>query len=291
MLWTYDVASGRTRDVTVSDADYVSLHPGRQNVFTCVHHSMSRSPTLSARAITSPGETLSWISVKDEKGVIRGDTTVWHDLPAAYVAQGVWDGYISQRLILVHAKSQEIEVQRFDWFDETYDHVYQRILDVVPVPNSPYVVISIQRDSHLVLYDPRTRIAIRRIALTGRAGNPAFQFRQTAPELWAVDYDMLVRVESTQWLLMDALKVQQSATGTAQFVGGFAFDPTERLCAIARPASGDVIALDTKTFQVSHRAETGREPIEVVVLRDGHVFGRDWHTGEMLRGVLAPINQ
>lgn len=288
-LWTYDVASGRTHNITISDAAYVSLHPGQRDMFACVHHSTNRLPALSAHMITSPGQTLSRISVDDERGVIEGDATVWQYLPAAYVAQGVWDGRIGQRLILVHAESRAIEVQRMEWFDDHYDLVYQRLLDVAPVPSVPHVVISIQRDSHPVLYDPLTRTVVRRISLAGRAGNPILRFRQTAPELWATDYDMIVRLTASDWLLVDALKIQQSAAGTAQFIGDIAFDRAEHLCAIARPASRDVIALDTKTFQVSHRAETGHQPIEVVIRKDGRVFSRDWHTGELRSSTLMPI--
>jgi len=288
-LWTYEVASGRESYITVGDADYLSLLPGRQDLFACVQQTTCRWPEISAHSISSPRGALARIIVEDDAGVFVGDTTVWQELPSAYLVQGPWDGRVSQRLLLVHAESREVEIQRMAWFDESYDHVYQSIIGVVQVPGSELVVFSVQRDSHPVLYAPQARTALRRISLAGRAGNPVLLFRQTAPELWATDYDTVVRLETSNWLLLDSQHVQPAVAGTAHFIGGLAFDRSERICAVARPASGDVIALDTDTFHVTHRAELGRQPIEVVALRDGRVFSRDWKTGRLLTGMLMPF--
>jgi len=71
-----------------------------------------------------------------------------------------------------------------------------------------------------------------------------------------------------------------------QFNGSFAFNGDETLCAVARPFSGDVVALDTARFKVTHACRLGRQPLLVALLSDGTVWARDWKTGDVLKGTL-----
>jgi len=91
-----------------------------------------------------------------------------------------------------------------------------------------------------------------------------------------------------------ACREEQESSGRrrpshCQFIGQFAFDADEQVCAVARPFSGDVVGLDPKTLELRYRAELGKQPLEVAVLRDLRVFARDWKTGEILKGALGRV--
>lgn len=189
-------------------------------------------------------------------------------------------------LILVDRHRPSVEIQRLDWYDESYDKGYQGITGVTEVPGEGLLIVCVQRDSRPVLYDPEQRTVIRKLSLAGRLGNPVCRFRRTANELWVGDYDTLLRVDPRDWSVQESRKLQNAAAGTAQFIGSFAFSGDESLCAVARPFSGDVVALNTKTFKATHRARVGRQPLDVALLQDGRVFARDWKTGDLLTGKL-----
>lgn len=123
--------------------------------------------------------------------------------------------------------------------------------------------------------------------LSGGHGNPELFFRRRAAELWAADYDTLIKLESTLWRVVRSRKLQKAASGTAQFIGEFSFDANETLCAVARPFSGDIVGIDPDTMRTKYRAKVGSQPIEVALLRDRRVFARDWQTGSLLAGKLS----
>jgi hypothetical protein len=150
------------------------------------------------------------------------------------------------------------------------------------------LIISVQRDSSPVIYDPETRRKVGALTLAGNFGNPHLYFRRTAPELWADDYDTILKLDSESWRALKSTRVQHAAQGTAQFIGQFAFDAEERVCAVPRPFSGDVVGLDPSTLEVRYRAEVAKQPLEVAVLGDLRVFARDWKTGELSTGMLRP---
>jgi hypothetical protein len=80
--------------------------------------------------------------------------------------------------------------------------------------------------------------------------------------------------------------LQGASAGCRQFIGAYSFTQDESLCAVARPFSGDVIALNMKKFKITHACNLGRQPLHVAVLEDGTVYGRDWKTGTLLQGHL-----
>ena len=61
------------------------------------------------------------------------------------------------------------------------------------------------------------------------------------------------------------------------------------LCAVARPFSADIVALDVGTFQVTHSCNVGGQPLTVALLSDGTVYGRDWKSGKLLKGKIERV--
>src|SRR5262249_36787609 len=113
--------------------------------------------------------------------------------------------------------------------------------------------------------------------------------RRRASEMWASDYDHLVKVETIDWSVVRAARLQVAQDPQALFIGDFAFNHDESLCAVARPFSGDVIALETHWMEVKARAAIGGEPLQVAICRDQRVFARDWKTGVLLCGALKAL--
>ena len=146
-----------------------------------------------------------------------------------------------------------------------------------------------ERNSLPVLYDPATGNVERKLDLADRNGNPVFRFRNHAPEAWVSDYDHLVRLNSEDWSVLGAVCLQDAPDRHDLFIGEFAFNPEESLCAVARPYSNDVVGIDTTTFEQTHHAATGGEPFEVALLADNRVFARDLKTGDLLTGELKTV--
>jgi len=88
-------------------------------------------------------------------------------------------------LLQVAQQVSRLELQQFDWYSDGYDKGYQGIIGVVEVPNDDLLIISVQRDSHPVLYDPRARKKVGTLELCNRRGNPDLFFRRRVNELWA----------------------------------------------------------------------------------------------------------
>jgi hypothetical protein len=122
--------------------------------------------------------------------------------------------------------------------------------------------------------------------LADRAGNPTLQFTTRTRELWADDYDTLLRLNSSDWSVQDSLLLQGASAGTRQFIGAYCFNQDESLCAVGRPFSGDVVAVHMKMFKITHTCNLGHQPLLPALLTDGTVYARDWKTGTLLKGQL-----
>ena len=110
---------------------------------------------------------------------LEGEGSVWKRLPHAFTGFAFGD----YRLILTNDQGQA-ELQGFDWFDNSYDKGYQGIVDAMEIPNSALLILSIQRDSAPVLYDPFTKQVVRKLRLADRRGNSEFCLRVAADEFW-----------------------------------------------------------------------------------------------------------
>jgi len=102
-------------------------------------------------------------------------------------------------------------------------------------------------------------------------------FPRSAPEMWAVDYDTVVRVDRRSWVVTGTFLGQQPTTsGVRMFVGDLWFTGDEQLALVPRPGSGDVLTLHTSSLEVVDRFETGQHPLQAVLTLYGDVVARDW---------------
>jgi hypothetical protein len=257
----YSVHDSSPRKIVVSDARYLSVAAGTKDFFAVVHHWDGKRLELTAHPHADPQQVISRISLPPVNSLFpsrlellrEGEMRVWDRLPGAFTGYAFED----YRLILTRHIAED-DVQTLSWFDDSYDRGYQGIVGATEVPDTSFFIISVQRDSHPVLYDPETRTALRKLTLADRGGNPAFQLRAAAHEFWAIDYDAIVKLDVKTLELISMKVVQDVDRGSRQFVGGFCFNSEQDLCLIARPFSGDAVALDAISMAEISRIPFGR---------------------------------
>lgn len=291
-LWVYSTKTGAPATFFLNSSKYIHLAPGKQDFFAA-----SSSPTpdrfeITAHHHSEPQKIIARASVRLSEPVpdckveiiFEGDSEVWGQLPRAFL---VPISAISEYRLLLIRESQENNFQKFDWYEGNYDQLYQGIVGVTEIPNSPNLVVSIQRDSNPVVYDPKSKKATKKLTLGNRGGNPDFSLRITAKEFWVNDYDTIVKLDSQSLEVKSTTLLQKPIPPMARlFIGELCFDAAEKHCLVARPFSGDAILLEADSMKVVDSVELGHQPLDVALLADGTVIGRDWKTGDFLYGRL-----
>jgi hypothetical protein len=278
------VVSGRIETLFLSDAKYLSLHAGTHDYFSVNHHFDSNRAAITVHRYSDPQEVAASANLTAEASVLDGDLSVWSYVQKSYVGYYAGPYWKDFCLLQVAPQVGRLELQQFDWYSDGYDKGYQGIIGVVEIPNDDHLIISVQRDSHPVIYDPRARKKVATLKLCDRSGNPNLFFRQRDNELWADDYDSIVKLEPVTWRVLGSRLLQPAMMGTKQFIGQFSFDADESLCVVARPFSRDVLGLEPATLQTRFQCALDGQPIEAMALRDGSVSARDWKSGALLRG-------
>ena len=286
-IWHFDSARGIESQLPLGDARHLSLHDGTDGFFSVVHHADGRRIEITVHAFAEPANPAARAVVIDEAWEVSGDPSVWTHVPKSYVAYHAGASGSDFALVRVDPSRRGGEIQRFDWYGGEYDKGYQGIVGVVEVPRSELLIVSVQRDSSPVVYDPVARKKVGALDLAGRLGNPTLFFRRRTNELWADDYDTMLKIEPGSWRILKSRLVEKALAGTGRFIGRFAFDADETACIVARPFSRDVVALDTRSLRIRHRCGMDGEPFEAVTLRDGSIVARDWKSGRLLRGTLG----
>jgi hypothetical protein len=285
-IWVLDTSGDAPAVIPLgTGARYASLHSSRVDRFVVAHHFRGKRFELSVRRFADPSHALARAVMSDDDLMLTGDLAAWAGLPLLYVEYLGFLGWQDHVLIRVSPSTERVTVQRLEWYDDSYDKGYQGVTGVLALPDDEAAVITVQRSSRLVLHDLDTGKAKRFIDLANRAGNPELALRTEMGELWATDYDMLLVLRTHDWTVARSVRLQGDEDGIRNFVGGFAF-ATDGSCIVARPFSGDVVALDHRTLKVRRKVSLGSQPLEVAPLANGEVVARDWKTGRLLRGIL-----
>jgi len=295
-LWSYALGEPETKQNHLSDAKWLTLVRGAEDYFAVVHHFEDGRVRLTSHSYRNVSETISSIElliedinsndVKVAVSRFTGEGSAWSFLPRAYVVRPFGEAF----LLLIDWTHKATQLQSPSWYKGSYDTMYQAILSVTEVPGSSLLIFSIQRDSEPLLFDPTTSKIVQKLTLAHRRGNPQLYFRRMAPELWVSDYDTLVRLDSRNWNLLSTLRLQEGLNGVeTSNIGEYYFSRDESLCLVARPHSGDVLAIDPNTFTVTLQVETGGQPEDVGLLRGGLAVARDLETGRLLLGTLRSV--
>lgn len=286
-LWVFDPADRKTETIRLgTGARYASLHHTGSTRFTIVHHFDGARVELSVRSFSSPSAVLARAVLEAGKSSLSGDASVWMDVPRLYVEYLAFEPWKDFVLLTVSPSTERVDVQRFEWYDDSYDKGYQGVIGALQLSDGASALISVQRSSRLIVHDLETGSKKSSIDLGDRGGNPRLEYRESGKEIWASDYDTLVVLRTPGLQIDRSSRLQGSAAGTQQFIGDFSFPPDQELCAVARPFNGDVIGVDLRSLKIKSSARLGREPLEVAAIGRGEIVARDWKTGDLLQGIL-----
>jgi hypothetical protein len=272
--------------VPVGNAKYLTLYSCKdKNQFAVFHHSDSALIRLTVHSFDNPVIPLCTIEHSEGKTQVQGEIEVLQNAPRYYVAFYNPGYHADFYLISINSTQGKIETERFEWYNDAYDKGYQGIIGVTEL-DSGRLIVSVQRDSQPIIYDPMTKKVIRKLSLAGNHGNPKFRFARQHEEIWVDDYDTILKFDSKTLALKASQRLQVTPTGTAQFIGDWLFNDDESLCLVSRPFSGDVVAISTENLKTKYVAKTGKQPLQSIFVGNGNIIGRDWKTGALLKGSL-----
>jgi hypothetical protein len=286
-LWIFDAAASKENSVSLhSGAKYLSLHYSGTDYFAVAHHFDGVSVEITVHSFSNPAEVLSRAAIWGQKSELSGDTSLWRAVPSLYVEYLSFEPWKDFVLLKICPVTERIEIQRLDWYDDTYDKGYQGVIGVLALPDADSALVSLQRCSDVVLHELSTGKKKGSISLAKRGGNPLLQVRNRGNEIWASDYDSLVVLDGKDLHVLRSIRLQNAPNGTQQFIGDYAFSSDGEVCVVARPFEGDFVGINPLTLRTISTVKTGKQPIEVVALPQGKVIGRDWKTGALLQGEL-----
>ncbi|MHB8645156.1 MAG: hypothetical protein ACYDAR_05140 [Thermomicrobiales bacterium] len=294
-LWVLDVPSGNIQRMVLSYARYLSLYKGAAGFFSILHHFDSQRADISVHHTNDPGRMIARATMDDGVPAYEGDRSVWRQVSKSYTTYMRSQTRQGFALLYMRADELSVDVQWMDWFNANdYNLERQGIGDAVAVPGKEHVIIQIVNSATPVLYDPVECKVLKKLSLAGNrrathGSNHTLRIRKKANELWADDFDFMVRLDTTTWSTIDGSNFHDEIGPNSVWYGTFVFDREESLCAISRPGYGDVIGVDTKTFKVTRQAKLGSKPLDIGLFSDGRIIARDWSTGELLLGQMEPI--
>jgi hypothetical protein len=286
-LWRFDSGGGAPETIPLhTGGRYSSLHHLGSERFAVAHHFDGRRFEVSVRSFSDPGGVLAHAAIADDENSVSGDSSAWSGVPLLYIGYLGFAPWKDFALLRISPSTHTIEIQRLQWYDDSYDKLYQGVGDVLALPDTECALVSVQRSSRLILHDLETGAQRRSIDLGGRGGNPTLVLRNSGNEVWASDYDTLVVLRTDDWRVVKRSRLQRASAGMRQFIGEFSFAPDQALCVVARPFNADVVAIDLASLRIRSSAKVGRQPLEAVALAGGEIVARDWKTGDLLRGAL-----
>ena len=282
-LLVIDPRERKEECLKIGEAGYIGLKKLPQDYFLVIQHYPGEHMVLSIHSFKDPAEKLAEVTITSRNLEFRGDGNLWKLAPKYYVG-GLNDELKGRdyRLIEINLERKEELFPDLEWWDNSYDKMYQGVIDVIEIPNTDYVLFSVQRDSEPVLYDIFKKKVAKKIKLAGRRGNPIFTFRNNHKEIWCRDYDTLVKMRVSDWKILAKKCLQGGSLGVdKQFIGDFSFTPDEKYCAVARPFSKDLILLKCDNLKVVAECGSESQPISTVVLSNLDFVARDWKTGKV----------
>lgn len=219
-LWLLDLGTSATPSIIpLSEAKFLSLHPGKNDYFSIVHNYDGKYLRITIHNFEAPGAILAEIAFNDSGITVLGDVRLFRHVKCCYAPYFAYRNESDYHLILIDPLTAAVEVQELSWYnDENYDRGYQGIVGVSEFPNQRNLVFSVQRSSKLVLYNPTTKEATGAIQLAQRHGNPQVRFQNGT--LIAIDYDTLLEINLESLKSANSMILQKERTGHAEICRG-----------------------------------------------------------------------
>lgn len=289
-----DVRTGALSQFASDGPGYLQLYEVNESRFLAARHAPEHDAlTLSVRRFDDPGSALWSLMITPKVQRVSGDPVAAIEIRRRHVASFKNGGRWDYQLVTVGSDFTSATLGALPWFNaKAYEMGYQAPLDVVALPGSPFVLVSVARSSTLIIHDPHDARDVGQIELANRGGNPIPKL--VGNELWTIDYDTFVRVDLKTQQVVNTLKVQAplpntptwSAEGTRQFAGKLFIWSGGQRAVIPRPFSGDVAVVDPSRGLIESTLTLRQQPLYCVVTTNGHVIARDWKTGNWIEGTL-----
>jgi hypothetical protein len=280
-LVVWDTVTGSRTVLPVDDSQHLRLHGGEDDYFAVSHHHDGHFH-VTARHFSQPDTVLGTLWFPELlTAELDGDPAVWERLPHLYGGRDSRAGEVDDIVVRVRLGGARCEAQLMDWRSE-YDLMYQGMRNPVDARRDELVLIPVQRSARVVIYDWAAQAVVGHIPLPGGySGNPTLRWR-TPTELWADNYWSLAAISGNDW----SVRIDRRLEPSRAFIGSWSFSQDLTTVTVARPRSGDVLALNCATLESVARVDLGGEPLEAIALSNGRVFARDWKSGDPLTGRL-----
>ncbi|MGN6395967.1 MAG: hypothetical protein ACTHMI_10410 [Mucilaginibacter sp.] len=279
-IWVYDGIKSKNDVIRLSDSQYLTLAEGKEEYFSIVHHGNNSEIDITVHNVNDPRKEYFRTSFNHFNTSFSGDASFLEFVPKYYVCGFTMDNDFAFHLLKIEGGIIVLEDHKIEWYTKgDFDFMYQGLTSVTEYGDE--LIFTVQRDGSLYRYSLNEDKLIDKIKLSGKYGNPQPTIKND--EIWVSDYDTILRLKN--WNIERVKKLQESAKGTAQFIGNFSFNAQNNLCIIARPFSGDVIGLN-KNLKIKYTCNIGNQPLEAVLMQDNTVIARDWQTGKLLQGEM-----
>jgi hypothetical protein len=280
-VWRFRRDTGSVDRIQIGEAGFLSLYSNTAEHTVIVDYRDQARRVVEVRPADLSGDAIARVEIVGDRSLVTGDLALFGPTRHWYIHRFLDDNARSSGYRLIEIGPEGVEVRPFHWFEDGgYDGVYQSVISVIELPSGE-LLFGVQRSSDLVLCDPRDLSAIRRVPLANRSGNSTPFLRAGGTELWAIDYDTLVRLDVENLEVQDQWRGQDSPEGTMRFLGSVWSEGDRTPLLVARPGSGDVVEVDADRFSEVQRWHTGRQPLEAALI-DGELIARDWKTGDLL---------
>lgn len=280
-IWQYEVGTRSSCTHKAGDASYLRLAlSADSDIFTALHGLDGRCAITLHRWDSVPDSVVR-IDIDDWAPRVTGELAEFPDIRTHFVSYLNDNATGAAGYYLITIDRTDVVTRRLDWFDdEKYDAGYQSVMSVLELP-SAQLLFGVQRSSELVLCDPNDLRVIKEAPLAGRHGNPNSLLRADGSELWAVDYDTVVRLDASNLAVQDRWRAQEPIDGSGMFVGRPWLARDETALVLPRPGSGDVVAIDPESLQVIKTWRTGQQPLAAALVM-GDLVARNWKSGDLL---------
>lgn len=285
-----DVGTGEQQTIPWGEAEQLEPSDPDRELFVFKRTVDDDDYRISLHPFDAPASPVARVTVSANGGAaFEGLREAWDRAPRFfYYYFGSAPGYGEETLIVLEPGPGTVQLQKLRLAERWPNGA--GAIGVVQIPGSEKVVVSLHKDTsdaRPIIYDPKKQAVVGRVPLADTRfgyGQSNPQFLRTRQEAWLKDYAIMQRHRLPSWEIAEALRLQSVNV----WIGGSSFNHSESLCAVARPYSGDVLGIDVDSFQVSHRASMGGEPLDVVLLSDGRIFTLEWHSQELRAGRLEP---
>jgi len=288
-IWIYNVENNTCITHNLSDAKYLQLHEGKNGFFSLLHFYDGNKLNICLHHEDDPLNIIDTILIEGTGNNYKFKSDLWSNVPLFYTTFLNRLSGNDFYLLKIDLATKDVYISFLDWYDEAYDKGYQGVVQVIQsIINNDEVIFSIQRSSELIVCNVENNSVTRKVELAGKHGNPLLKYAQNK-ELWALDYDTIVKIDSNTYECIVSALLQPPKNGMGQFCGEYVFNKTQTCCLVSRPFSNDVICLNTKNLKIERKVELNNEPLEVALIENDFVIARSWKTGKLITGKLRKV--